>query len=452
MLDALVGGRVDALHLTPETGVLVLSVWTPDGMRRLVLGVGPRVVGVAWGERVPSYAASVKHPLLAAARAHLAGRSVRSAAIDPDDGAVVIGVGDDTLTARLRVRPGLSGEASLRADGGTEVLWSSATAKGQRAHHLDPFPGEIGEVSAGDEGVRVSDGVAAELRRAAVLKSLRAQAKRLLRRSEAVQSDLSRLDDVGRLQRIGRMLLAQGGKVPRGASSAVLEDWEEGGTLEVRLDPAVPAKQQAEGFFHEAKRVQRGAAQMWARYEAAEAELARVRALESEIEAMTEFSPGMVRAWGESARSLGAVVHEGVDARGRVRAKAPERLPYNEYRCEDGHKVLVGRGAADNDRLTTSVARPQDIWLHARGWPGAHVVVPLQKGEAIPPEVLLDAATLAAHHSDARGQELVEVTWTERRYVRKQRKSAVGQVTVDRERVLALRVEPARLTRLLAGR
>ena len=63
MLDALVGGRVDALHLTPETGALVLSVWTPDGVRRLVMGVGPRVVGVAWGQRVPAYAASVKHPL-----------------------------------------------------------------------------------------------------------------------------------------------------------------------------------------------------------------------------------------------------------------------------------------------------------------------------------------------------------------------------------------------------
>ena len=451
MLDALVGGRVDALHLTPETGLLVLSVWTPGGVRRLVLGIGPRVVGVAWATRVPQYAASVKHPLLAAAKAHLAGRPVRSAVIDPDDGAAVIAVGDASLDARLRVLPGMSGEASLKAQG-TEVQWSAATAKGQRAHHLDPFPGEVGDEAAGDEGVRVSDGVAGELRRAAVLKSLRAQAKRLMRRSEAVQSDLARIDDIGRLQRIGRMILAQGGRVPKGATVAVLEDWEEGGTLKVPIDPAVPAKQQAEGFFHEAKRVQRGAEQMWARYESAEAELAKVRALEGEIEGIAEFSPAMLRVWGESARALGAVVHEGVDARGRVRAKAPERLPYNEYRCADGHRVLVGRGAADNDRLTTAIARPQDLWLHARGWPGAHVVVPLQKGEAVPPEVLLDAATLAAHHSDARGQELVEVTWTERRYVRKARKSAVGQVTVDRERVLALRVEPARLARLLAGR
>ena len=145
-------------------------------------------------------------------------------------------------------------------------------------------------------------------------------------------------------------------------------------------------------------------------------------------------------------------VREGVDARGRVQARAPERLPYNTFRTEDGHRVLVGRGAADNDRLTVSVARPQDLWLHARGYPGAHVVVPLQKGEAAAPDVLVDAATLAAHHSDARGQDLVEVTWTERRYVRKSRKSNTGQVMLDRERVMALRVEPSRLARLLASK
>jgi hypothetical protein len=447
-LSTLVGARLDALHLTPETGLLVLTFWTPDGARRLALGLGPRVVGVAWAREAPGYAASVRHPLLAAGRAHLAGRHVRSAE-SLDDGTVRISLGDKEIEGTLTARPG---GCDVVAGERVSVRWTAAGAKGHRALHLDSFPGEVGEVASGDEGVRVSDGVAAELRRASLAKALRAQSKRLARRSEAVQQDLARLDDTERLRRTGRMLLAQGAKVPRGATTAVLEDWEAGGTLEVTLDPSVPAKQQAERFFHEARRVQRGAEQMWARYEATERELEAVRALLAEVDAALELSPITLRAWGEAARALKVVVHDGVDARGRVRTTVPERLPFHAYRTEDGHKVLVGRGAADNDRLTVSVARPQDLWLHARGYPGAHVVVPLQRGEAPPPGALLDAATLAAHHSDARGQDLVEVTWTERRYVRKARKSAVGQVTVDRERVLALRLEPARLARLLASR
>jgi predicted ribosome quality control (RQC) complex YloA/Tae2 family protein len=83
---------------------------------------------------------------------------------------------------------------------------------------------------------------------------------------------------------------------------------------------------------------------------------------------------------------------------------------------------------------------------------GAHVVVPLDKGASCPPDLLADAATLAAHFSDARGAAHCEVTYVERRYVRKARGAAPGAVTYDHEKVLALRLEPARLARLLATR
>jgi predicted ribosome quality control (RQC) complex YloA/Tae2 family protein len=136
----------------------------------------------------------------------------------------------------------------------------------------------------------------------------------------------------------------------------------------------------------------------------------------------------------------------------RGRAKAAPRRPYIEYVGAGGGKILVGRGAADNDRLTTKVARPHDLWMHARGVTGAHVVVPLVKGAQCPPELLVDAATLAVHHSDARGSDFAEVTWAERRYVRKPKGSPAGRVAVDREKVLALGADPARLRRLLAAR
>jgi predicted ribosome quality control (RQC) complex YloA/Tae2 family protein len=63
----------------------------------------------------------------------------------------------------------------------------------------------------------------------------------------------------------------------------------------------------------------------------------------------------------------------------------------------------------------------------------------------------LDAATLAAHFSEAAGEALVEVQHTDRRHVRKPRGAAPGAVFVDREHVLLLRFEPERLVRLLAS-
>jgi hypothetical protein len=446
LLDLLTDARVDAAHVTPETGLVCLSLWRPTGPARVVVGVGPRVVGLGLTARAPLHHAGARHPLVAALRAHVLGRFIRSATLDDDDGALWIDVGDAALTARVRFFPARHGEVRLTGATGEAILtW---TGERLRVPRVCEPEGDL--PSVGDDLVRVSDALAAELRRGALLKALRTLAKKLARRRDNVEGDLARLDDIPRLQRTGRLLLAQGAKIPRGATKATLEDWEEGGTLEVTLDPAVPAKQQAERFFHQAKRVQRGEAQMWARLSLMASAYDAVRALEAEVEAADAVTSDALTRWLDAARALGVRDQEATPDRGR--AKEAPRVPFHEYVGWRGGRILVGRGAADNDALTLRVAKPHDLWMHARGATGAHVVVPLTRGSQCPQELLLDAATLAAHHSDARGSDFVEVTWTERRYVRKPRKSPPGRVTLDREKVLALRPEPERLARLLASR
>ncbi|MBI5512749.1 MAG: DUF814 domain-containing protein [Deltaproteobacteria bacterium] len=414
-------------------------MWCPGGARRLGVGIGQKVVGAGWLPREPVFRAPSRHPLVAALKAHLVGHTVRDAATD-DDGALWVTVGNDAPCARVRLFPALLGEARVLDGAGSVVLvWTGPRGR-------LPFRPEA--LSDGAALVDASDGLAGELQRAALLAALRAQARRLSRRAEAVREDLARLEDTGRLQRIGRMLLTQGAQVPRGASKATLEDWEEGGALEVTLDPSRPAKAQAERYFHEARRVQRGEGAMRERLRVTEDALAAVRALEARVEGSDAALSEALSGWTEEARGLG------LDAR-RVRARGTKdepRLPYIEYAAWRGARVLVGRGASDNDRLTTKVARPQDLWLHVRGVPGAHVVVPLDKDVSCPSELLVDAATLAAYHSDARDEDTVEVQYAPRRYVRKPRKSAPGQVVLDREKVLTLRVEKTRLERLLASR
>ena len=70
----------------------------------------------------------------------------------------------------------------------------------------------------------------------------------------------------------------------------------------------------------------------------------------------------------------------------------------------EGFEVLVGKGDADNDRLTFGVAEPRDFWLHVAGAPGSHVIV-RNPGELpeLPRAVAEAAAQLAAWHSKARG-------------------------------------------------
>lgn len=97
----------------------------------------------------------------------------------------------------------------------------------------------------------------------------------------------------------------------------------------------------------------------------------------------------------------------------------------------DGFEILVGRGARDNDALTFREARPTDLWLHASGYAGSHVVVRDTRGKTgeVPRHVLERAAARAAWHSKAReagGKVAVHVCRAAG--VRKRKGAPAGQV------------------------
>ena len=122
-----------------------------------------------------------------------------------------------------------------------------------------------------------------------------------------------------------------------------------------------------------------------------------------------------------------------------VRPRPAKRLPYKSYRTSGGIDVLVGRGAASNDELTYDIAKPDDVWLHARDVTGAHVVMRWSEEGAPPARDLHEAAALAAWYSRARGSVVVPVDWTRRRHVRRARGGPPGRALVERARTVMAR-------------
>lgn len=99
----------------------------------------------------------------------------------------------------------------------------------------------------------------------------------------------------------------------------------------------------------------------------------------------------------------------------------------------DGFEIVVGRSARENDLLSTREARPDDLWLHAAGYAGSHVVVRSVEGTTgdVPRDVVEYAAQLAIHHSKARGAGgKVPVHVCRARHVSKRRGAPAGQVTI----------------------
>lgn len=112
-----------------------------------------------------------------------------------------------------------------------------------------------------------------------------------------------------------------------------------------------------------------------------------------------------------------------------------------------GFEIVVGRSARENDRLSTREARPDDLWLHASGYAGSHVVVRAVDGITgeVPRDVVEYAAQLAIHHSKARGAGgKVPVHVCRARHVSKRRGAPAGQVAIrDYETLKVYAKEPA---------
>jgi predicted ribosome quality control (RQC) complex YloA/Tae2 family protein len=249
-------------------------------------------------------------------------------------------------------------------------------------------------------------------------------------------------------QRAGDLLLAQLHLVKQRADRVSVPDLFHTGEgdpprVEISLDPRLSASDNAQRHYRRAKKARRGIAALDRRIPEIEAEVTR---LEAALQTLAAADEPTLRRLAEQAASP----RPAPDNRSKGRRKTAGREPYLRFDAVGGEPILVGRSAADNDRLTFSVARGRDVWLHARDVKGAHVVLRLDRGGEPPHESLLDAACLAKHYSDARGAAHADVSWTLRKHVRAS--PAVGQVYLGQSHTLRVSEDPDRLKRLRDGR
>jgi predicted ribosome quality control (RQC) complex YloA/Tae2 family protein len=307
---------------------------------------------------------------------------------------------------------------------------------------------EAGSASGLAERARTQAELASlEALRRALAKRLRGGADKLDRTLRAVEKDLARARAAEEERQKALLLLPEQGRVPRGAREVRVPDWsrldEAGRPAEVALalDPALSAAQNAARWLKRAQRYAAALPRIEARLAEVRGSLAQARELLQRAEAAPDAAALRELELREPTRERGPA-RDG-------RAPAPRRLPFRCFRAQGGARILVGRSARDNDALTFKAARGNDLWLHARGLQGSHVIVP-DPGPSPAGDLLLEAALLAGHFSSARGADQVEVAWTRRKHVRKQKGAPPGAVVYAQEKTLRVRLGGEGLAALLA--
>jgi predicted ribosome quality control (RQC) complex YloA/Tae2 family protein len=332
----------------------------------------------------------------------------------------------------------------------SKIVWASSGARRRPGSLYPPAP----EIPLGDavplesRDALVRDALAREeqagvaARRKEVVARLRSRVRKLQRTLAAVEQDAARALNAAAERAGAELLLPVASRLPRGTREARVPDWsrvDDEGTpaqVSIPLDPALSPAENAQRWLRRAKRYEAAAERISARRAEVQEALARAESLLSQAESA------------QDAGHLAAVEAKAPAAAPARRKDDAPRLPFRKFISQSGAPILVGRSARDNDALTLRVARGNDLWLHARGMQGAHVIVP-GAGESPDSRALGDAALLAAHFSSARGQDGVEVAWTRCKYVRKPKGSAPGSVIVTQEKVLRVRLDEARLASLL---
>ncbi len=231
---------------------------------------------------------------------------------------------------------------------------------------------------------------------------------------------LESAESAEQLQHNADLLMIYHREVPRKLEQITLIDPATNEHVRIPLDPSRSGLENAQVLYDRAKRLRRGRGLVQQ----------KLKRLKEQVKLLEEGLSKVER--GESMPDSAAAL---------LPSRLVKHVNHMATACRtysiNGYTIRVGKNARQNDELLRE-ANPDDLWLHARGIPGSHVVVSRQNKADVPDEVIAAAARLAARHSKARHEKHVPVSITEVKHVRKPKGAPDGLVIVRQEDTLVV--------------
>jgi predicted ribosome quality control (RQC) complex YloA/Tae2 family protein len=251
----------------------------------------------------------------------------------------------------------------------------------------------------------------------------------------AVEKELSASSRAEEYEQFGKILMSNLHAVSKGMNMVLLRNsFSQNESVMIPLDSALTPVQNAERYFDKAKRSKT------ARQETAE----HRRELQHRLTMLADLLQH-ARDTVDSA-SLKNFLHlnkEKLRTAGYMTEREQKELPpFKIFTVDGGFTVYAGKSSENNDLLTMKFAKPNDLWFHARGSSGSHVVLKTGTGNGNPSKKAIEqAASIAAYYSKMKNATHVSVAVTEKKYVRKPKGAAPGSVVIQKEKIIFVRPE-----------
>lgn len=261
--------------------------------------------------------------------------------------------------------------------------------------------------------------------RTALRKKLATLLQRCELQTQSLRESLARVSQADKLRQAGDAIYAHLREIVPGSTQFTASDG-----LVVELDPRLSPSANAADYFRKYKKARSALAPVRARLETLQNNREYWEHLMWELEREDLEPPQRITTLNDIKEALGVDGQRRSRARGQP--KPAVRTPLDRARQRtrvelgDGVAAYVGRSPKENDQLTFRVAGPNDYWFHARGVPGAHVIVKI--AGSLTERQINEAAKLAARNSRAAGESAVDVDYTRRKHVRRRGASQPGLV------------------------
>lgn len=299
---------------------------------------------------------------------------------------------------------------------------------------------------------------ALESLRAPIRKILQTQRDRCKRKAELLQQEMTASEEAARYRLYGDLLLAHQHEIQQGQQTIDLQNYfTEDGSLplvKVPLDPRFDAISNANRYFNKYHKLRRALELVPAQIEQNHAEWATIEQLLADL--MLADNAAEIILVKAEVQVAGYIRGKPIlDKRAQKAAKKGKRGKPTKgkpappgggvplyVQSREGFTLLVGKNSRQNEDVTFHQATANDIWLHARGVAGAHVIIKAA-GREIPRSTIEQAASLAAYYSEARGSTSAPVDYTLQRHVRHMKGGGPGMVIYERERTIYIEPDKA---------
>jgi predicted ribosome quality control (RQC) complex YloA/Tae2 family protein len=267
----------------------------------------------------------------------------------------------------------------------------------------------------------------------AMARRLRQLLSRLRRRRENLLLDGENCAKDLVLKEYGEILLANFPRMKKGMRQIEALDFRQDPprSVLIPLDEVLDPAGNVQRFFKKYKKAKRGLEFANERMEGTEREIAYLDSLLFQVEEAEDAEVlGTVREELEEAR-----IFAGPGKQRTLKEKKEASSPVRRFRSAEGLEIYCGKHNVGNEYLLRKISRGNDLWFHAQGLPGSHVL--LQVGPQEPKFASIqEAAMIAAYYSRGRNSGRIPVDYTEVKNLRRPKGAKPGFVTYARQKTL----------------